>query len=371
MTLAAWGGILIAGPWAGGEISTFREAILQVIQEFKPVRDYEKLNSRQLLYCLARLRALFRDTLARVILVGWPNPDVNDLKRVAEETADISDNLSWEYIDRLCELCQSPAPAMYLVWCRLEQDAIYEETSKRLKKSKVGSELLRLEGKRVKPMGLGELHKALGVERITTYRPKKYSDDDLKQIAVEGALGAFKKMGEALKVEKPQDTYPLSPLARFLPVKTEVSERWEIVNAAMERKDYTMMQEYYLPALEGKKISQRARQALKDWFEKWEARKRKGDEISLEQAKGIPSEETSRPVSSLVAKRVYKKTIDRHGEKARIYLDALPESGWKNKINIKEASELAEISRPTAYKWLKEYKREYELEIKKPTKPRK
>lgn len=262
-------------------MSTFREAILQVNQEFKPTFRYDRMATRQLIYRHARFRALFRDTLARVILVGWPNPDVNDLKKVAEETADISDNLSWEYIDRLCELCQSPAPAMYLVWCRLEQDAIYEQTSKRLKKSKVGSELLRLEGKRVKPEGLGELHKALRVERITTYRPKKYSDEDLKEIAVEGALKAFSEMGRALKMEMPQGAYPLTPLARPLPVKPEVSEQWERVNAAMERKDFAMMQEYYLPALEGKKISQRARQALRDWFEKWEAQKRKGEEVDL------------------------------------------------------------------------------------------
>jgi hypothetical protein len=74
-------------------MSDFREAVLQVIQEFKPIRDYKKLNPYQLLYHLARLRALGRDTLARVILVGRPDVDVDDLKRVAEETADISDNL--------------------------------------------------------------------------------------------------------------------------------------------------------------------------------------------------------------------------------------------------------------------------------------
>jgi hypothetical protein len=334
-------------------MSNFREAISQVIRDFKPALNYEELNSKQLLYCLVKLRALGRDTLARVILVGWPDAD---LKAVAEETADLSDNLSWEYIDRLCELCQSPVPAMLLVAYGLEQDAIFKETNERLKRSKVGAELLRLYGDKVKPKDLRELHKALKIEKITTYRPQKESDEDLKGIAVEGATTAFKQIGQTARVDMPEGPYPLTPLAEALPVELALWKKWERVNGAMERKDFALMQEYFLPALQGKKISERARQTLRDHFEAQRAKKRMAETLSLDGAEKDailpPWETSSGNISYLDARKAYKIVRERYGQKGHQFLDALKETG-----NVKEASASAGISRQMGHRYLVEIRK--------------
>ena len=259
-------------------MTDYRETIRELVRDFKAARDYRKLNPAQLLYCLAMLRALARDTLARVILVGWSDVDLRD---VAEETADISENLNWEYIERLCDLCQNPVPGMYLVSCGLEQDAIYAETSRRLKTSKAGSQLLRLLGSKVSPNTLTDLRRGLKVERITTYEPERESDEDLRALADSAAWKTFTELGKALKVHLPQFRYPNSPLAKALPVEKKVSEQWEILNRSMFTTDFSLMQESFLPALEGKKISARVRQSLRDHWQSRDAQKRTGEEVPL------------------------------------------------------------------------------------------
>jgi hypothetical protein len=312
------------------------------------------MNDRQLLFCLARLRAMGRDTLARVILVDLPEVD---FKTLADETAELSDNIDWKLIDKICELCDSPVPAMHLVICRLEQEAVYEQSSKRLSKSKAGAEILRMYGNRVKPTGLDDLHKALKVEKISSYKREKYSADDLKAIAVKGALEAFKQIGETSKSEGPQRPYPLTPLAQALPVDPEVWKQWEMVNGAMESQDSKMMQEYYLPARQGQKISERARQALKDYFESWKAKKRAAKMVPLHDARKeavLPPWETARKsVSYLDAKRAYQIASERYKEKGPRFLNALKETG-----DVKEASRRAGISRQMGHRYLVEIRKE-------------
>jgi len=353
----------------------FERPIRQLISEWKPSIDYRKLDDRQLLHQLAMLRAMGRDTVARIIIVGWPDADLKD---ICQDAADITDNPNPRVRARLYELCQSTKPAEFLVWCRLEQEGISREITERLKQSRVGMEILRFKGRKAKPETLDDLHNALKkdlmarpqrskVDTMISFKPGKESDEDITSIAVENLWKHFKEMGQTLKVEFPKGSYPLTPFAKVLPVAEEPWGRWERKNIQMLEEDFAQMQETILPALQGKKLTEQTHQGLRNYFEKWEAQKRVGEEVSLEEVKELAGEQPSSRISSLVAKRAYKKIIDRHGEKARIYLDALGETGWTNKINIKEASEVAEISRVTAHKWL----REYELEIKKPTKPRK
>jgi hypothetical protein len=244
---------------------------------------------------------------------------------------------------------------MHVVFCRLEQDAIYAEISNRLKKSKVGAELLRLHGNKIRPHNLRELHKALEVERISTVRLQEESNDDLMSIAVEGATGAFKQIGQSIKLEMPEVTYPLTPLAEVLPVKPTVSKQWEIINGAMERKDFALMQEYYLPALQGENISERARQTLRNHFEEWKAKKRSGITLSLDEVK--VKEEVLPTWESLAdLKKAYEVAFERYGQKGRKFLDTL-----KNTENITEASASVGISRQMGHKYLIEIRKKLTL----------
>jgi hypothetical protein len=318
------------------------------MENWKPTFRFQEMKAAHLIRWLVRLRFLGRDTLARVILSAFPDAD---LKKVADETEDLTDNLNWEIIDRLCDLCDNPVPAMLLVDCIVEQDAIYKEINERLTKSVVGAEILRLSADKVKPTSLLELHKALTVDRITTYRPEKESDEDLRAIAVGAAMKAFNQIGHENKADLEKGPYPKTPLAKAFPVASSAWGQWKIRNSAMEKRDFALMQEYYLPALEGKKISERARQALRDHFEAREAKKRTAETLSLDRAK---KESVSPPWESYFdAGRAYKIAVERYGQKGQQFLDTL-----KDTENIKEASARAGISRQMGHRYLIEIRKE-------------
>ena len=303
------------------------------------------MNDLQLLYCFVRLSAWARDTLARIIFAAWPDAD---LAAVAEETADLSENPTWQVIDRLCDLCNGPGPASHILCCRLEQDAIYEEIRKRLDESRVGAEFLRFRGDKVKPEDLRDLHKALKVDRITSGKPEKETDEDLKSIAMEGAARAFRQIGEA-RTDLPKEPYPLTPFAEALPVEPTIWQAWQKVNTAMERKNFAMMQEVFLPALAGEKLSEQARQNLRNVYEKRDADKRTGIDVPLEQADKTElsalSDEFSDPaISKLMIESVLKQATKhkRWGAKAvkafKYFLEGKSE---------KEAAQLAGITEKT------------------------
>ena len=129
---------------------------------------------------------------------------------------------------------------------------------------------------------------------------------------------------------------------------------------------------------------EKVHQYHRDIWEKWEAKKRKGIEINLDEleeqehaaeksgplqrilleiSQQRPTWESSARVADLDLKQAYQKIIDRYGEKAQRFLEALKKTGWARRNNIKEASEMAQISRPTAYKYLREFALELEKSV--------
>ena len=69
-------------------------------------------------------------------------------------------------------------------------------------------------------------------------------------------------------------------------------------------------------------------------------------------------------LSSFGLKQAYQAIEERYGEKARRFLNALTETGWRERINVAEASKVAGISRKTGDKYLRKLK--FELEKKLP-----
>lgn len=211
--------------------------------------------------------------------------------------------------------------------------------------------------------------KGLKVDKIKSFRPHKQDDDEIRTDSVLRAIELAKNLESPAYDPGPLPSFPLE----LRPVEASF---WNVGLGRVWREGHETLRKGLIPVLEGE-AERIPGQARDDWREEWKkiARHERILEIHHNEiAEELHSERFREPessVSSLAGKRAYQKIVDKHGEKARIFLEALPESGWKNKINITEASNVAKISRVTAHKWLDEYKRTYGLEIKKPTKPRK
>ncbi len=346
-------------------MNEFAKLIIQTSQSSKPAFRYSKMNAYQLLYCLAMLRAMGRDCVARILLKDRPNPSLEDLKKVAGQAADISDEPSPKRLERLYASCHDMKPLKFLVECRFEQEAIYKETKNRLKKSGVGMEALRLLGRKSKPLTLDDLHKALKVERMQTYKPDKEMDEDLRSVAVGGVWNRFQKLGQTLKVKLPTGPYPAVPQNVGIPV--DEKDTWSQLNAVMLQRDFEQMQENILPALQGKRLSGGARQALRDHWEKRDAQKREGEEFDLSEGQRLlrregrldRHEEEEMEQKADVSARMYKVLKEaqrqkRWGKKAitafKYYLEGKTEE---------EACKLAKITPRTFQNYIARFREKF------------
>jgi hypothetical protein len=241
---------------------------------------------------------------------------------------------------------------------------IFQEIERRAKSDKVGRHLYGAitTGEFDREALLAELN----AEKITSYRPAKESDEDLKQLRLEKLWESYRRIGSQRASISPRVKRDSRATVRC----------WDklLPQLAIEEMKCLMREVWPLLPSQVEKLSERARQKWRDYFHSWSMQKRTGEEVSLNEAdrillslersssrvwrqKGERLEENRGRdnISYLDIKRAFLQVKERHGEKGERFLKALPETGF----NITKASKIAGISRQMGHRYLLEIRNRF------------
>lgn len=336
----------------------FQKLIDEIETTRKPEFDYRRLDPKTLLV-LFQLYLLWE---RRVVMNIVDRPDSKP-EKVWDEVRSIASNLNAKALTLLYSIRPDTKPLEYLIRWQLERKEIRRELDRRSKPYKLGREMIVLEEKLWEPANFKRLLAAARVERIKSRRPSKEDPQDLQQEALMGVakwLANERKtvttvrqtVGRGIPALPPEVGFPVNdkpPWDAFLPYRF-----WKSLGYVLVK---------YLPLLEGKP-DQAVSQAKKNHWEKWEAQKRTGEDVPLEEAekttlrrsgsrvwrkKGerIEPEADRQNISHLDVTRAYQILEKRYGKKGRIFLDGLKETG-----RVTEASKRAGISRQMGHRYL-------------------
>jgi len=175
------------------------------------------------------------------------------------------------------------------------------------------------------PERMNDLYKLLAVDRITTYRPAKEDPDDLKSEAVTGAYEFFAKRGESVVVKK-QPGLPMPLLPPKLGLAPRDPPPWDLwfryqLDAYIEALALDYLSLFFGGMDRTKEAS---RQRRRNHFEKWEAQKRSGRDVDLEEADRTS---VTRSSSGVWKKRSERLNAEDTQDASQAMFDVLTEAG--------------------------------------------
>ncbi len=197
-------------------------------------------------------------------------------------------------------------------------------------------------------------------EQEKSFRPEKYSEQDIKQSAWEKTLELWRAGGSAFwgssngELLTPLPRFPGAPYIRMLPVEREF---WEGPMAGAWRGGKAAFLREAVPTLAGKRedIPERVRQHQRNEWRTIARQKEILDDSSVQvEIRGSVHRED--PEHTAIARfdyyRAYRIAEKRWGKRGRIFLDQL-----RNERSVDDASTQAGVTRQMGYKYLKELKK--------------
>ena len=260
----------------------FQKLISEVEAGYKPQYDYSKPDDKDLHVFYAINTIWGCQCVVRVLdMQGLATPKKETTERVSRIVHDPSpDNLT-----ELYSLYPDTRPLKFLVWLRLDQKNILRELDKRHRSFKVGRAFILWEEGKWQPKDVTDFHKLLKVEKITSYRPEKEDAEALKSEATAKAVEFFKRRGEPLVVkQRPGMPIPAIPSEWGLPARDP--DPWGLWHRYQLDVYIENLVKDYLSLFFGgvDRVKEASHQALKNLWEKREAQKRTGEEVSLKEA---------------------------------------------------------------------------------------
>ncbi|MEW5917019.1 MAG: hypothetical protein AB1762_11460 [Gemmatimonadota bacterium] len=214
---------------------------------------------------------------------------------------------------------------------------------------------------------LTTLMKALRVDRLTSYRPAKEDDDDLRHDALAAALSFVRERGTRTVAGRNLPAQIEFPVLKGISLPTLDPERWNrpVARAQGLRAAFALL----LPVLRGEiePVAERVRQASREHFRTWRAKKRSAAESSLDDPKLAPiaspprSEEiasSERMDSTRAALNAYREVVARWGDKAGAFLHGIAAG-----LSIAAAARAAGISRQTGHKYIRKLHLNYPQDL--------
>ncbi|MGI0015263.1 MAG: hypothetical protein ACREBU_17750 [Nitrososphaera sp.] len=342
-----------------------QKLISEATASYKPIYDYSKFEDKDLLVfygintiwgCQCVVRVLEKKDLASFT------------KETAKKVSRIVHDPSPENMAELYSVYPDAKPLKFLVWLRLNQKDILRELDKRHRPFKVGRAFILMEEGKWQPKDVTDFHKLLKVEKISTYRPEKENAEDLKSDATAKAVEFFKRRGETIRVkQRPGMPIPAIPSEWGLP--TTDPEPWGLWHRYQLDVYIENLLKDYLSLFFGwvDRVREAARQGLRDHWEKWEAQKRTGDEVILEETKkeiGLKSfkdwlenEQLRGEATPDISARMFqvlKEAKKRWGSRAVRALLFMSEGKSE-----KEAAELAKIPYQSFRRYVSKLKKEF------------
>lgn len=258
-----------------------QKLISEVTETFKPQYDHRKLKDEVLLALYAVYTIQGCQVIVRTLHMKGRAPFTSETaKRASGISHDPSpENLAWLYSYQ-----PDPRPLRFLVWLKVTRRRILEELAKRHKKFKAGVTFIQMDEHKWQGE-LNDLHKAIGVERITSYRPQKEDPEDLRSVATTKAVEFFKRRGETIQV-KQRPGMPIPPLPQDLGLPPRDPDPWGLWHRYQLDIYIENLMKDYLSLFFGRvdRVKEAAHQGLRNLWEKWEAKKRSGEEVLYEDA---------------------------------------------------------------------------------------
>ena len=346
----------------------FQKLISEVAANFEPEYDCAELEDHHLLgiYCVYTIWG--SQCVIRILDMKGKAPFTIETDKMASK---ICRDPNPDNLANLYSINPDPRPLRFLVWLVLARNHITLELGKRHRGLKAGWAFFHMD-MQVEP---NEVHKAIGVETLTSYSAKEEDTEDLKSEATTKALDFFKHRHGTVEV-KQRYGMPIPPLPQNLGLAPQDPDPWGL--------HHRYLLDWYIDRLAKEYQSlfiggvDRVKEAVHQYLRnKWETRDRRktifegkedlpkqgpdsvradwdfsktsakirGEEITSETLGDISPPEDSLANREIGA-QAYDFVLSRWGEQGRIFLDTL----IATRGNVTAASEAAGFSRVTGHK---------------------
>jgi hypothetical protein len=329
----------------------FESIIRNEFSAYSGSPDYSQLSDEDLILELVATESPARDLVFRII-----DDAGRDAYSIYQQAVQMIRNPSVHALQLLHKHGATVSDLRFVVTTRIRLNDVYAELRQRFETLPVGRTIYKAWIDR--PDALADLLKALHVERITSYRENKESSEDLQSIAFLTLWRRYREIYDAVAD------------SLRVPEQIDLSDGGDhrLVPERLQQRELSASLSVMLPLLRGdaEKLPEPVRQSLREEFRKWKAAKRNAREESIYQEG--QTDEGGRPlveriaghhpdpeecaISNLEAASMMTLAEKRYGEKGRLFLQALSED-----LTFAEAATLAEISRQTAHKYVRELRR--------------
>ncbi len=293
-----------------------------------------------------------------IILILIQADPAADWKDTLQKATWMADTLSPPKLQDLFDICQDERPIIFLLKARLDTLYRAEELRRRLREKDVGWQFVQVLGKLATSEVLNGLLEKLKVDRMTTYHNDEEDDTDLQGLALKSAFEVYTKMKQDAGFPVP------AMIVQKLPPDCGLPEMepppWDVLNAHILPLEWLESLQSFLPILDDqvKTLPSKVHDALKDHWAKWKAQKRQAKREyktveELDKLRQLPWHDPAPPRAMSQMALAYRRAEERWGKKGTAFLEALCEE-----YNVGKASKKAGISRPTAYKYLKELRKD-------------
>lgn len=323
-----------------------------VASYYRPRPDLARWPHPTLVACLFAIEWSLREIIMALI----DREDRNPLA-VERHATSFAENLSLDTLLVLSELGASAEHLRVIVKDHCEAASVRAELRSRLGKVPRGRAVLAIVEDPESQEALTTLRKTLRVDRLTSYRPGKEDNDDLRHDALAAALSFVRDCGIRTVAGRKLPARIEFPVLKGISLPTLDPDRWDrpVARAQGLREAFALL----LPVLRGEvePVAEKVRQASREHFRMWRAMKRSAPEASLDDPKVAstvslpPIEEIASPErldSTRVALDAYCEVVARWGEKAGAFL-----TGVAAGLPISKAARKAGITRQTGHKYMR------------------
>jgi hypothetical protein len=328
-------------------LNDFHTLSHDVLSRYRARYDHSTLSDEELL-----VRLVGFESFARELIIATLDEPEHDWSDIYAKAARMARNPSAIVLQQLYERGATESQLRFLVRTRLALHKIYEELRKRFDRRPVGRAYYRT--MLMRPGALEELLAALKVDRITSFRPGKESDEDLQGVALEAAVRQLERFRDDIR----ERIFPEQVNLPHIPVLDPASReqqavRWNWKDLRAKELKETIVS--LLPLFRGEELAAKVHSAIKEHFRKWGASKRRGVEVPLSEDEDHPLPEVEGGDGRSVEEQVHSKWVanvvmqavkGHWGKKGQSFIHALLEGK-----NLAEASRAAGISRQTGNKY--------------------
>jgi hypothetical protein len=333
----------------------FEGLIKSVAAQHRARHSYADWSSTNLLVRLVLLRHRARVCILRIIgaegAEGWQSA----LRRASQ----MADNPTPKVLAELYAVWPHVEPLQFLVWARLECEAVATEVRRRLDALVVAPALMHTLGQQTFTDSLTDLKDALHVRRLTVHAQYRHEEDssDLQQVAVERAVRRYRYLTEGIAVTQMISDHEMlalvSPPDFGLPPLPDV---WaQKIGLGFVKAQCHEALKRFGPLLDGAVESAQghARQAVRDHVHQRKAQKRRGRPEFEAAFRALHFQAGSDAESLAATNRAYEVAIKQWGSRGERFLRALAAGE-----PVAAAAKAAGLSRPTAHKYLKELRKD-------------